>query len=363
MIKSAVALTLANHGATLIIDAIDPVGTLDERVYSAIGEVFSELSPYEKYISGVPREDIGLYYSLKSKFNPRNEKETNYLGVTNTSRSFIERSVPYGIVGSYRDISAHNIVIAPMLTDEDEYDVSRLVDYVRGGGCLYFSGGDCRELLSAFFSATVVGRTRETVTYMSPTESASEIFGRYNEKYPLSFSASAPIIEGADGETLAKVTLPYTHQSEKKFASIHSNPPGKKTDNAAILYKEFGRGRVIWSALPIECYELYDYKNLLLRILGEKFGYTPTLTSNAPRDIEIALYDCEDGVFVNAVLLNDEEFAKRTEDFSLSVKCKKTPRRVISLPSEEEISADIDGDTVTLDVKGLSIYGVYKIEY
>ena len=40
--RSSMFLTAAHHGATLMIDAIDPVGTMDERVYEQIGEVFAE---------------------------------------------------------------------------------------------------------------------------------------------------------------------------------------------------------------------------------------------------------------------------------------------------------------------------------
>ena len=38
-------------------------------------------------------EDIGLYYSLKSKFNPRNEQDTNYTGVTNSSQTMIKKNI------------------------------------------------------------------------------------------------------------------------------------------------------------------------------------------------------------------------------------------------------------------------------
>ncbi len=45
-------LTLAHHGAFLVIDAIDPVGTLDKRLYDRIGQVFEESMPDEPYLRG-----------------------------------------------------------------------------------------------------------------------------------------------------------------------------------------------------------------------------------------------------------------------------------------------------------------------
>ena len=42
-----VLLTAAHHGASFVIDAIDPRGTLDSRVYDRIGRVFERQIPYE----------------------------------------------------------------------------------------------------------------------------------------------------------------------------------------------------------------------------------------------------------------------------------------------------------------------------
>ena len=67
--KTEVMITAAHHGATLVIDAIDPVGTMDKRVYERIGSVFDFEKNYEKYFHGVMCEEVGLYYSSKSRFN------------------------------------------------------------------------------------------------------------------------------------------------------------------------------------------------------------------------------------------------------------------------------------------------------
>ncbi len=361
IMKSAVSLTMANHGATLVIDAIDPVGTLDERVYDRIGRVFSELLPYEEYMRGDSVEDIGLYYSLKSKYNPRGEAFTNYLGVTNASQSFIERNILHGITGGYRPLD-HRVIVAPALTEEDGYDVARLVDYVKNGGGLYFSGGDCPSLLSELLSAEVTGRTAESVVYISPTNKAGDIFGHYNEKYPLSFSGSAPITDIPDGEVLATVTLPYTRQDEVRFSSIHSNPPGVKTDIPALVYKIVGKGRGVWSALPIECCEQYDCKNIFLRALTELFDYTPTLRASAPRDVEMTLYRENKEMLVNAVLLNEQENARAVEEFTVTVDCGAIPKKVTRVKDGKLLPAKINGNEITFSVRGLCIFDIFKIE-
>lgn len=48
------------------------------------------------------------------------------------------------------------------VTEVDAGDYGRIKDYVRNGGQLYLSGGDCYDLLQEFFHAEIVGRTKGT---------------------------------------------------------------------------------------------------------------------------------------------------------------------------------------------------------
>ena len=116
--KTAVFLTMANHGATLVIDAIDPVGTMDSRVYTQLGEIFDESIPYEPYLVGEPVEDIGLYYSLKSKFNSHGEPYTNYLGVTTSVETMINNNIMCGITGGFHELDKYKVLVAPCALPE-----------------------------------------------------------------------------------------------------------------------------------------------------------------------------------------------------------------------------------------------------
>lgn len=362
VMRSAVFLTAANHGATLVIDAIDPVGTIDSRVYTQIGEVFEELIPYEKYLTGEAVEEVGLYYSLKSKFSPRNDKFTNYQGVTNTTETMISANIMCGITGGFHDIGKCKVLVAPMLTNEDEYDNARIIDYVKNGGCLYFSGGDNHGLLKEFFGATVKDFTREVVTYISPKAAVCEAFDYFDEKHPLHYGASMPIVEGIKAENVAAtITLPYTHQNTIKFASIHSNPPGIKTEFPAMAITEYGKGKVLWSAASIEGGELYDYRRIFTNLLKKVLGFESAVSSDAPKDVEITLFKDENSMLVNTVLLNDDYKARHVENFEISIKCDKAPKGVLLLPEEKEILCRIDANTVTFDSQKMEIFNMYKI--
>lgn len=364
VMRSALSVTLANHGATLIIDAIDPIGTMDSRVYEQIGEIYEETIPYDKYITGKAVEDIGFYYSLKSKFNPRNEIYTNYLGVTNSVETMIAENIMCGVTGTFHDLSGYKVLVAPMLTDEDRDDEQRIIDYVKNGGNLYFSGGDNKTLLKEFFGAEVKGRTKETVVYISPKESVHKSFDYFTKERPIHFETSAPVVEGIKEDAVrATLTLPYTHQQTVKFASIHSNPPGIFTEMPAMAEVSYGKGKVFWSALPIEGATLYDYRRIFVNIIRDVFDFKSTVVSDAEKDVEITLFENENSVLVNTVHLNSDYKARKIPDFKVSVECSRKPKKVCKLPEEKKIKSKIKGNNITFDVKELDIFDMYRIEY
>ena len=363
VMRSALFLTAANHGATLVIDAIDPVGTMDSRVYTQLGEVFEELIPYEPFLIGESIEDIGLYYSLKSKFNPHGEAYTNYLGVTTATENMIADNILCGITGGFHDIGKYKILVAPELTNEDAYDNQRIINYVKNGGSLYFSGGDNSGLIKEFFGAEVSGRTKESVVYIAPSDTVLPSFDYFTSERPLNFEASVPIVEGIRPENiLATITLPYTHQNTSKFASIHSNPPGIKTDIPALAMTKYGKGMVLWSAASIEGVSLYDHKRIFINLLKDIFGFVPTIVSDAPKDVEITAFSSDNSILVNTVLLNTDYKARRVEDFTISINCGTAPKKVCLLPENKEIPFSSDANTVTFKSQNMKIFNMYRIE-
>lgn len=364
VMKSAVFLTAANHGATLIIDAVDPKGSMDSRVYERIGKVFDELIPYEQYLIGNPIEDIGIYYSLKSKFDLHGNGFTNYAGVLNTLKNLVAEHIPCGITGDFNELDKHKIVIASSLTTEDEHDNVRLINYVKNGGCLYFSGEDNPKLLKEFFNAEVNGFTKEKVVYIAPNKKVQKEFDYFNSDYPLNFEASVPICSGINSElVLATVTLPYTHQNTKQFVSIHANPPWTKTDIPAIAMTKYGKGKVMWSAAAIESVDLYDNKRIFIELIKSMFEFSSNVISNAAKDIEITLYSDKDFMLVNTVLINSDYKARKVEDFSVAVKCDNTPKKVLLLPKNTEIPFTFENGYATFNSKNMEIFNMYKIQF
>ena len=181
--SSELFLTVAHHGAMMMIDAIDPVGTLDARIYEQIGRVIEKEVPFEPYMNkGTPIVDVGFFYSLNKDISKY--RYTNHLSAVVAGETFVQKHVSYGVVGTGCDISRFRTFVAPMLIESDSKENVRFIEYVKNGGNLYISGAENMELMEEFFGAKYEGQTRETNVYIAPEDRALSAFGRFNKKYP-----------------------------------------------------------------------------------------------------------------------------------------------------------------------------------
>lgn len=363
MMSSEMFLTVANHGAMMIIDAIDPVGTLDARVYDQIGTVFEKQIPYEPYMDiGKPIEDVGIFYSLNKDISKY--QYTNHLSAVVAGETFLQKHVCYGVVGTGCDISRFQTFVAPMLIEQDGKENARFIEYVKNGGNLYISGVENVTLLQEFFGAKYEGQTRETIVYIAPEDRARSAFGRFNKKYPLHFDSSAPKLSGIKEENvLARITLPYTPQDVIKFASIHSNPPGIPTEIPAMAVTTYGKGKVLWSAFPIETMQKMAYKNLFYELLKQELNLEQSIRSDAPYDVEVTGFQEEKGIQICAVLLNEHEKARKVEDFQVTVKCSEKPSAIVMLPENKNIPFEYEKGEITFTVASLDMFAMYQVKF
>ena len=364
-----VLLTTVHHGASFIIDAIDPVGTLNSRAYELIGRVFEYQMPYEKYFSGKMISDVGIYFSNTGKYNSRGQGFDSKTASSAMMRAMIEENVPVGVIGNMNTgaLSEYRAVLAPQIAEISDKNRTDLKSYVENGGVLYISGAEDEKLLDMMLGARLVGYTDDAVTYFAPTDAGREYFGEFNEKYPLPIEASLPIIEIWDAEILATLTLPYTKSSERRFASIHSNPPGISTDTPTLVKRSLGRGTVIWSAAPIECDTRRAHRGVLHALLSNAIGYgSLSVVSDAPRQVELVSFEREGDVLISAIdlLCTDELLPVRT--FTVSVKCRE-PKRVIKLGGKNSTDTDIqfiyNGGRAQFEIDRLVMFDMYRVEY
>ncbi len=360
-----VLLTAAHHGATMMIDAMDPVGTLDPRVYRRIGEVLRQEQAYEPYLkTGRPVEDIGVFYVSAGRHNGTGQKFHTLTCSVALSTKLTRAHVAHGVVSDAAALGDYPLVCLPAANGLTDTERAQVVDYVKNGGCLYFSGAEDEELLKTFFGGRVEGYTNCRVTYLSPTPAGREAFAGFEDPYPLPLSWQQPLLAGVKNATvLARVETPYDFGGRAgAFASIHSDPPGVVTDYPAVLETTFGRGRVLWSAAPVEEPNSPAHAGVTLALLDRLLpAEKRTLFSTAPRQVELVAFADETVMLVSAAdhLATDERLP--VAPFEIALRTAKRPDAVVRLPDETPLPFTYENGLVRFTTEPLTLFDMYAV--
>lgn len=319
MEEAEVMLSAMHHGATLLIDAINPDGTMDERVYEQMGRVFEKQIPLEKYMDkGELYSAVAVYFDSTTQFKGDN-KFCNKDGAINSVRTLIENHIPVSVIanGSLNELTKYQVIIASELANFKNDEILKFIPYVENGGTLYLSGESDRRLLKEFFGGEITGKTfgespfkhvnkgyEEVQCYVAPTTQwMAHIMGSFNEKYPLPITYKAPIMEGAKGEVLAKFVYPYTDPDDNiSYASIHSNPPAHLVDIPAIMQVNYGKGKVIWSSCSIENDQRINFKDIFANIVKENIALKYKI--EASKYVELVIFEDGDETYISLFDLN-----------------------------------------------------------
>ncbi len=348
-LTTEILLTGAHHGASLIIDAIDPVGTLDERVYDFIGKVFDAQEPYEKYFEGEMFTEVATFFDSRTQFSSENLGFYNRHTAMNATNTLMKAHIPVCVLanGKLEKLPTQKVLVAGALEDFKNENIPLFIDYVKNGGTLYLSGESDKRLMQEFFGAKLKGYTKETKTYIRPTKAFEPLFGQFTEEYPMPFKYRLPIFEVEDVSSVqGYITLPYFDPAiDLPFSSIHSDPPGIKTDIPAILMKEYGKGKVIWCAGAIENDERPCTSEVfigLVKYLAGEFR----MDADIPKSVELITFKTSDGYHFNMIdLVNYAENVKK--DYKITFQCEKV-KKVLLAPNDEEIPFEYKDGKLTV---------------
>ncbi len=380
---------LAHNGAFLFIDAIDPAGTRDSRIYERLGKIFGQSCKVEKHISGKVLQDVSLFFSFSSKTNTNEypvriddlntsifwrKEYTHLAGCLGAAEALTEQHIPYGVVGSRNldQLDAKALVLSDVVCLE-QYEEERIISFVNNGGALYISGNPSESLLRKLLGIKIKGKTKENITYISPTERGRDILTEIDPGYPLTYGNKMLIADLIDAELydrrniLAEITLPYTvPQVDDKFASIHSNPPGIKTKHPALISAKFGEGRVTWSAGAFESVRNYPHKNAFCQLISNMIGSEYSINAEAPPCVEIVTLNDEKGKKYLISGINFQEKLPAVPVGDLEIRIPIPDKDVVGvylLPEEEEIQYTKNNSNITFKMPGFEMCRMIMIKY
>ena len=387
MLKLHNYISLAHNGAFLFIDAIDPIGTLNRKVYERMGKVFSETSIYEKYIGGEMVQDVAIYFSFGSKIDPGQNGLKAFMSWSDSidmhlphlnsalgvSRILRENHIPFGVISKKQldNLDDYKVLILSNIQVLDDEEIDKIFDYVSKGGKLYINcsiNSIPNKIYKDVLNLICEGITEEKVTYIAPVDDGMELIYDSSFNYPLSVGGSQIKAKSLNQKNvLGNLVLPYTlPDNPDKFASIHSNPPGIWTDYASIVNVAYGKGEIIWTAYPIELINKIPHKktflNLIKKLTGDEFSFA----SDAHSTVEFTLFNQPDKKRLILSMINEQEIMPPIPVNNFIVKLKLNNRKalkVLSLPEEEPLEFKLEGDYIKFNIDTLNLFKMVMIEY
>jgi hypothetical protein len=192
-------------------------------------------------------------------------------------------------------------------------------------------------MLSDVLGISYVGETREGLTYIAPSQEGAGLFTGYSTKWPLGLDQSQLLVQAHTGaQVLGTLTLPYTIPSDpRRYASIHSNPPGISTVYPSLVLNRYGSGQAIYCTMAIEGAEMHRevFANLI-RLLAEPFS----VTAEAPKAVEMTAFHQADKQRYLISLLNFQKVLPNIPVNGVKVRVMlgtKKPHQLLLLPDQQ----------------------------
>ena len=356
-LRTEIALTRAHHGASFIIDAIDPVGTMDKRVYDLLGKLFEEEMPLEPYNDGELVSDVAVFFDSKTMFD---DVLSNKKAALSAVKRLIQHHIPVSVIANNHlgDLHNHQCVIAPCVSPFDNPTIDEFVKYVKEGGTLYIDGPCDERLLS------LVGRKDGTIgsklTYLAPKKEYESLLNGFSEKYPLPFAYPLPIVKPMEeAKVMASITLPYTDPLDNfHFAAIHSNPPGVPTDYPALIRRKVGKGEVLWCAGALENDDRGVVNQAFINLVNSLCGEDFTLKAKCSSNVETILFKDGATYYLNAVSLSEDPDCVYPLELSVQLDGKCVD--ITELHTGNKVPFAQDGRRLSFK-DSLTVFKAYKI--
>lgn len=381
------ATTLAHGGTHMLIDAINPDGTLEKPFYDRIEKLLATMQPLKETLAELQPKlvaDTGLYFSMKSHYrrdhngatardimNPAN----NMLAFTDlrpvqetigTSIVLNRARMPYRILTDRTsNFTGLNAIILNDASVLDETETTRLREFVREGGTLFATG--CTSLyrpdasstgdfsLADVFGVTFTGKLSKHCSYLA-MPSGELIF----DEVP------APLVQLTTAKQLAEVVEPLFERDDfEHFAAYHSNPPGKATGYPAMTVNQFGKGKCVYLYSSLLAKQQFSQQTFGERIFKEHFPSRLLLSCDAPPCVEVTLLRSPRQAKWLVCLVNyqDEAPSVPVRDLSLTVSLPGSQKAISarSVLSNRPLGLDRKENEISFRVDKLDTIEVIEV--
>jgi len=373
LLETKASAAIADAAAFIFIDAIDPIGTVNPHAHERMGRVFDHLMPYYAELGGQRVADVGLFYSLESRFDMRangrsvlevdNGADTHTWSTMQAARALIGNHLPWRVITrkSLGELSRLKTLVLSNVHHLDEDEVVAIREWVRGGGTLYASGATSLvrkdgQRQTDFMLADVLGVSlvkadwSDRAHYLAPASAGPDLFPGWDAKYPAFVPGLAmDVLASKEATVLATRTLPWPAPDPRAFSSIHSNPPWVATEQPEVVLHRYGSGRAIYSASLLE--EVPTLQESFARLLRH-LNNNPTLELGAHPTVEASLFHQPERRrhVLNLVSFQHDLPNVPVEGITVRLRVPQRVKSVRVLPGGLALRMRREGDTVAFTV-------------
>ncbi len=378
--------SLAHNTAFTFIDAIDPVGTMNESRYlrmKRLGEKTKHerenLSPDARLIS-----DLTVYLNHDSIFEFVDKMPlADYASegkipkkLTGIAEAMIEKHISFDINvrKNLKSINSPALLLSDLRLLNTE-ETKALGEYVERGGTLIATNmtgtltKDGEALpdfaLSELLGVHLVGESKLNPSYIRRAGADIKEFADYDEGYPIAvLNTSALVRADGDTEVLAYLTTPISSSSDPdNFSSAISDPPMIDTSYPAITRKRVGKGQAIYISAPIEESIHSDARGLLTELILS--ASDRNVMVSAPEWLEVLAYldKGRSRYIVNALNTMSCGYEAIVPEAKISLKTDKKIRKVYNITQNKEIFFEQKNGAVCFSVNDIDNFAMTVLEY
>jgi hypothetical protein len=129
-----------------------------------------------------------------------------------------------------------------------------------------------------------------------------------------------------------------------------------------MIEGSYGKGRFIWSALPLEAMEMEEYRAVFLGCLKRLlFDVAPAFVSDAAENVEITLFEDEACFYVSATHLDERAKMPTVAPFEIGVRYGGTVRGVELLPAKSPVPFERRGEYIYFKTAPMHVFDMYRI--
>jgi len=374
---------VANGGGCIIVDQMEPSGTLPRPAYETIGEAFGFIEKRQALASGarsVPYVAVLAQEEPGSLGRPHARDD-----VWGAALALIESHYHFDVIDQPADFGNYTLIIVPGVSDLRAETVQRLKEYVSAGGALLVAGE--------------AGLTGDGQGPEAGPSALEEILGlRCHGTWPFEVGYVRVLDEGLklglpemdlvlhrpffhvepSGDTVALAGLvhPLIPRRKEKFVSHCQAPPRQIVEGVAVTLRRFGQGYACCIAAPFfdNYYADHDptHRHLLSNLIGLLIPPDKRLLEvNAPPSVEVNLMEKEESLQVHMVCYHAErrgssvevvEWSPPVENVEITVKVDGPVKRAFLASGDQGLTWSQEGNFVRARLRRLELYDILIIE-